>query len=430
MVEVDSGRGRPFVAAGSGHSAPVGDRCDPRLLFLVPFTPSPDAHHGGGRVVAQLLLRLARRHRVGVVFLARPDGEPLGDELTDACELVVPVEPRRGRSRWRARRDALLAPLTGVPSAVAAVREPGFTAACLKAVGDWHPDLVQVEQDSIGYLGRVIRDADADPALVLVCHEPGGRAAADQARATSGRQRFAHRLDEIAWHRHWPQALAAFDAVVAFTGSDRDAVAEEADVRTAVIGVGVEIPPEPLGSDAGGEPRVAYVGGYAHPPNTDAALRLLGSIMPAVRSRRPGLKLLLVGADPGPAISAAAGPDDVITGSVAAVEPYIAAATLVVLPIRLGGGMRVKLLEAMAAGKPIVTTRLAAAGLDLTDGAEVAFAETDEEFAAAILALIDDAGSRRRLGAEARRWAAANLGWDSRVREYEDLYETLLGVAS
>ena len=171
---------------------------------------------------------------------------------------------------------------------------------------------------------------------------------------------------------------------------------------------------------------MAFIGGYLHPPNTDAAMRLIETIMPAVREQRPGLELRLIGSDPGPEMKAAAGPDDVITGRVPDAVPFMAEAPLMVLPLRLGGGMRVKLLEAMAAGKPIVASRLAAAGLDVEDGVQMVFAETDEEFAAAILSLIDDQDALDRLGVEARRWAVENLGWDSRVREYERLYASLL----
>ncbi len=158
-------------------------------------------------------------------------------------------------------------------------------------------------------------------------------------------------------------------------------------------------------------------------------MRLIRSIMPAVRNRKPGLKLYLIGSDPSTAMIAEARADDVITGRVPDAGPYMDAARLIVLPIRLGGGMRVKLLEAMAAGKAVVTTRLGAAGLDLDDGVQVVFAESDEEFAAAIVELVDDADARRRLGAEARRWSVENLGWDARVRDYEALYATLLSAS-
>jgi glycosyltransferase involved in cell wall biosynthesis len=85
------------------------------------------------------------------------------------------------------------------------------------------------------------------------------------------------------------------------------------------------------------------------------------------------------------------------------------------------------LLEALAAGKAVVASPLAAAGLSVTGGEQLVLADSDEEFIAAIITLLDDDQRRRQLGAAARLWAEQNLGWDSRVSAYEDLYRALLG---
>jgi len=426
MGEEDSGPRRdsptPATAAPPRH----------RILYLAPFTPRSDAMHGGGRIVAQLLLRLARRNRVGLVYLRGPGTAPIEPALEEACELVQEIVPRRQRhvGGKQHRIDVLCAPLTGLPSPVAAVHDRGFAAACRTAVLRWTPDIVQVEQDTLAYLGPVVRRASADVKLILTCHEPGPSAAADLVRTTQGRQRLAHGVDRNVWQRYWSRTLGAFDVVVTFTDRDRSVVtAANPSVRTVAIPFGIDIPDTPLSAVGSDEPRVLFVGGYMHPPNSDAALRLLRSIMPAVRRRIPELRLILAGADPGPEMLGAAGPDDLITGTVAETMPFLRDASVVALPIRLGGGMRVKLLEAMAAGKAVVTSRLAAAGLELSDGVQVVFAESDEEFCDAIIRLIGDAGERGRLGAEARRWAVSNLGWDGCVRRFESLYREMLGAA-
>ena len=405
----------------------------PRILQIVPFTPSRGARHGGGRIVAQLLLRLTRRNRVGLVYLRGPGPEPLDQELGRACEMVEEVVARRQRrpGRKQHRLDVLRAPFTGMPSQAAAVHDDGFAARCRAAVLDWEPDIVQVEQDTLAYLGPMIRAAKDDVRLILVCHEPGPPASADLARSSHGRRHLAHRADLAAWRRYWRRTLGAFDVVVAFTDGDRSVVAAANEtIRTVTIPLGIDLPDRPLPAAGNGEPRVLFVGGYGHPPNSDAALRLLRSIMPAARRRLPGLRLVLAGADPGPEMLAAAGPDDLITGTVPDTGPFLSEAALIALPIRLGGGMRVKLLEAMAAGKAVVTSRLAASGLDLTDDVQVAFAESDEEFAAAIVRLVGDIGERGRLGAGARHYAVDNLGWNARVDEFDSLYRSLLEAGS
>jgi glycosyltransferase involved in cell wall biosynthesis len=109
------------------------------------------------------------------------------------------------------------------------------------------------------------------------------------------------------------------------------------------------------------------------------------------------------------------------------VAPYLDAAAVVAVPIRLGGGMRVKVLEALAGGKAVVTSRLAAEGLDLEDGAEVLFAETDDEFARAIERLLGDRALRVALAGRAGAWAARRVDPAARIAAYERIYARLLG---
>ena len=190
--------------------------------------------------------------------------------------------------------------------------------------------------------------------------------------------------------------------------------------------MGIDIPEEPLSATGSDGPSVLFVGGYWHPPNADAALHLVRSIMPAVRSRLPGLRLVLVGARPGSDLVEAASAEDIVTGTVPSVTPFLDQASVLALPIRLGGGMRVKLLEALAAGKAVVASPLAASGLEVTDGEQLVLAQTDEDFAGSIVALVRDESARSRLGRNAREWALRNLSWDARVEEYEELYRSLL----
>ena len=405
-----------------------------RLLFVVPFSPRRDAHHGGGRAAAHLLRRIAERHRVALVYLRWSGSEPVDSDIAARCELVEELELDADRafgSPWRRRLRVLAAPLTGMPSAVAALHQRRLSRAALGVAGRFAPDLIQVEHDTLAYLGTELAAAGARAPRVLVAHDPGGPAAEDQARVESGRRRFAHRADAAAWRRYSSRTLSAFDALVAL--SERDAHELRAALpaaRVEVIGLGVEVPEEPLHPTGDGRASVLFIGGYRHPPNADAALRLLESIMPSVRRRIPGVGLALVGADPGPELVAAGGEYDEVTGAVPDVTPYLDRAALVALPIRLGGGMRVKLLEAMAAGKAVVASPQAAAGLEVEAGAQLELAETDAQFADAIVALAGDDQARARLGTAAREWARTHLSWDARVREYEALYRSLTGDAA
>lgn len=412
---------------GLTQASPLAAADSLRLLFVIPFGPRFDNLHGG-RVTAQLLAHLVDRHHVVVVYLSSPEDPPMDSELASRCALVERVElpPIRWPAvGWRRRLNVLSTPITGLPSSAAAVFSRQFAKAVREVALAWKPDIIQIEQDGLAYLAPFLDGLSS--AQLLVCHNPGLKASSDLADTTDGRQQLAHRLDAVTWRRYWSRLLPKMDAIVAFTNEDVTTLRGVAPAsRLCRIPLAIDLPTEPCDSTGFGEPKVVFIGGYSHQPNADAAVRLIRSIMPLVRRRMPELGLMLVGDKPTCEMHRAASADDIITGTVPNVDPYLDEAALVVLPIRVGGGMRVKLLEALAAGKAVIASPLAASGLDVADGREVVLAETDQEFAEAIITLLGDEPARARLGTTAREWAMRNLTWESRVGEYERLYRDLI----
>jgi glycosyltransferase involved in cell wall biosynthesis len=407
-----------------GESLPGGGRRY-RLLFAVPYGPRHDNRHGG-RVTAQLLEEFVDHHDVAVVYLDHPGAEPMEPELAARCALVRPVPfQRRLSPRWHSRLDVLSSPFTGRPTAMGAVRSTHFAAQLREVTESWLPDVIQIEHDTLGYCAPALAGTEA--ARILVVHDPGPRAAADQIAVTSGRQQLAHRMDVAAWRRQWARTLPHVDAVVTLTGDDARLVGDRiTGPRVVAIPLGIDVPSRAANLSGSASENVAFVGSYSHTPNVDAAQRLVGSILPRVRRHVPGARLTLVGDAPPAQLRAAAGPQDVVTGRVDSVTPYLDQASVIALPIRLGGGMRVKLLEALAAGKAVVASPVAAAGVDTGDAEVLWIADSDEEFTHAITELLRDEPTRRRLAASARRWAADNLSWPSRRARYEELYRDLV----
>jgi glycosyltransferase involved in cell wall biosynthesis len=215
--------------------------------------------------------------------------------------------------------------------------------------------------------------------------------------------------------------------VVVFTDRDARALAPAAGSTPLVtIAVGAAVPERPLDPAGAHPPGIVFVGNFTHPPNVDAAERLARGVLPLAHARCPDLTLHLVGDAPPESVRALAGGHVVVTGRVADVAPYLDRAAVVAAPLRQGGGMRVKVLEALAAGKAIVATPLAAAGLAVQHGEHLLLAESDEELAAAIVTLVEDRERRVALAAGARAWAVAHLGWDQPADAYSALYERLL----
>ena len=399
-----------------------------RLLFLAPFPPSLDGAHGGSRVIAQLLDRIAARHRVALMCLRHPDDAEVDPRLRTRLDLVVEVErPDMGRSpRARALRGvrARLLLLAGTPLWATELDSGAFRRRLLEVLREWRPDVVQVEYTAMGIYLREVGVAGT----VAVLGEPDPpTSAAIEFRRASRRDRLLRRLDVRAWRRFEREVLSRVDAAVVFTERDARALAAHAAATEIVrIPFGTDFAERSFGGHAGDGDDVLFVGNFVHPPNVDAADRLVRSIFPLVRRRVAHASLHVVGDRPPVALRAGAGDGVFVTGRVAHLAPYLERAAVVAAPIRFGGGMRVKVLEALAAGKPIVASGLAVEGLDVTDGDQLLVAETDEEFAERIARVLEDRELRARLGERARSWARENLTWDASVAAHERLYARLL----
>jgi polysaccharide biosynthesis protein PslH len=386
-----------------------------RVLLLVPFTPRMDAQHGGSRAIAQLLGALTVRHPVAVVYLRGREEPPMDEALQARCDLVREVRHThpQGAARLVRRLRIALAPLRGMPSWAAWWAVDGYATCVRETAAAWRPDIVQLEFHLMGQYLPALRECQAP--RVLVQHDPGSGS-----RDTSP-------FNRRAWRRYEAMIMRQVDAVVVFTERDRAALTPLApETRIVRIPLGTPLPDQPLDPVGAATPTLLFVGSFAHGPNLDAALRLADHILPRVRASRPDVTLVLVGSDPPPELRRRVGPHVGLAESVPDVTPYLARASLVVVPLRLGGGMRVKVLEALAAGKAVVASRLAVEGLDVHDGRECWLAETNEEFSSRILGLLGDDDERRRLGAEARSWASEHLSWSRVIEAYEQLYQTLL----
>jgi polysaccharide biosynthesis protein PslH len=168
------------------------------------------------------------------------------------------------------------------------------------------------------------------------------------------------------------------------------------------------------------------VANYAYQPNVDAAVYLLTQIYPRVLASEPECELELVGAEPPRELTELAGRVGKarVTGRVPAIHPHLESASVVVCPLRIGGGVKVKMLEAIARGCAIVTTSIGAQGLPTPqDGVRIE--DTPEGFADAVCELLASATARERLRARAIRLAASLPTWDQAAERLAECYSTL-----
>jgi glycosyltransferase involved in cell wall biosynthesis len=384
------------------------DANPPRLLFLTPFPPRLDAHHGGGRAVAELISHLSQRHATAVLALQLAAEPPADDALRASCDVFEEIpRPLVGMSPLRLWQQRLRVPLflSGAPPWAVGCAVSAYRARLVSLLQTWKPDIVQIEYAVMGQYARVVQ---AFPARrILVDYDTGGRALGGS------------------WARYRRSTTSAVDAVVVLTSRDEESLRSlTGATRLVRIPLGADVPASPLDPVGQSPPSVVFVANYSHAPNAEAARRLARQIVPRVRQRYPELSLYLVGEGAPPDL---AGPRVVVTGGVTQVEPYLDRAAIVVVPLSSGGGMRVKVLEALAAGKAVVASRLAIEGLDVVDGEHVRLAESDDQFSTAIVDLLSDPNERAALARRARAWAEDNLGWERSIRAYEALYESLLG---
>jgi glycosyltransferase involved in cell wall biosynthesis len=231
------------------------------------------------------------------------------------------------------------------------------------------------------------------------------------------------RLDVRAWGRFRRRLFAAVDAVVVPTERDRAILAEisaETEVVCIPFGADVDAPAlDPAGRD---DTTVLFVGNLNHEPNRDSATFLAHEVLPRIRLRHPEVVLRLVG-ERTEELGHVEGV--VATGRVPDVAPYLDSAAVVVAPARLGAGMRVKVLDALVAGKALVASPLALEGLELEPGRHALVAGADE-FAEAVSSLLEKPAQRAELGRNARAWAVAHLGWKRALDAYDALYARLV----
>jgi glycosyltransferase involved in cell wall biosynthesis len=397
-----------------------------RVLVLAPFPPRLDATYGGGQAVGQLVLSLTAHYRVALLCLRGPEDRPTDPLLARACDIVEEIpQPCEGAvlwHRWRRRVRLARGWLSGRPMWATDARAPALGRRAQAIAHEWRPDIVQVEFHVMTQYLPWLRGCAAP--RVLTEHDPGVYAE-QSSGALPGR--LVQRLETQAWRRFTDTALSAVHAAVVFTERDRQTLESQApQARLVRIPLAIRVtarPMNPLGIDP---PTLLFVGSFSHSPNVDAALRMIRNIFPALSADFPQARLWLVGDQPTGQMRAEAPGSVIVTGLVADVEPYLDQAAVVVAPLRLGGGMRVKVLDALGAGKAVVASRVALAGIDVRDGEHVLVAETDQEFAQAIGRLLRDPLERAQLAARAYAWASTNLTPEQSFRAYDALYRSLL----
>lgn len=360
------------------------------------------------------------------------------------CDLLAFDDDSAGDAHARAVAGTLCRRLTiiaehrrSVVAYAARLRRP-FPERAAEA---WHPEMWQAidahlgrrRYDLVFFFGGIqvyeFLGAIGSRPSVIVPYESYGLYLERVAAAGSITRWPLARLRLALARQYERRIYRGFDAVVVLTDRDRAALLRRAPgLPVTVIPNGVRL--SHLPRTVAQPPELVFVGNYSYAPNVRAAVTLARDVLPLVRHRHPAARVVLVGAHPPPAVTALAGPQVTVTGWVPSVDPYLARAACFAAPLTEGAGMKNKVLEAMGAGVPVVTTPIGLDGLAVTPGDAAIVAATPHAVAEAAVHLIDAPDEAARLGARGRAYVAAHHSWDDVAARYEQVCRRAIAARS
>ncbi|NGM18659.1 glycosyltransferase [Roseomonas stagni] len=383
-----------------------------RLIVVAPWPYHPACGIGGGVLCFELLRRLA--HRFSIHFLCFdqvPHDREAGLRALGAlCDSVtmVPLPAAEGglADKWGQLSQVPLR----LPREARGMRSPAMAAALSRLARQWQPDAVLLQ---FPQMAQYADDAAGAPVVVDV-QDAALVSRFREWRSTEGVARRLTRLVAwLAWFRYELHWYARADGLVALSDNDHGVLRSFFPDRPCLLSPVAAEPRHlpPRGRDG----YAAFIGNFDHAPNRDALEWLLGTIWPMVRRAMPSLELHIAG--PGiPAWAADEARDGVvIRGFVESLDDFYGAARVALVPYRFGGGTKIKALDAMARGCPVVATPIGAEGLGVTPGVEMEVAGDAVGFGAAVLRLCQDEGAAMRLAEAAHRHLARHFSWDSKV---------------
>ncbi|MFQ5596028.1 MAG: glycosyltransferase, partial [Anaerolineae bacterium] len=399
-----------------------------------PQLPYPP-HQGTTIRNFHLLAGLARRHDIALLSFA-DRWQPVDDTpLPDLCIRLHTIPVPAPRSLPRRLLSTLLSPQPDM-----ALRLPSrqFQARLEQWLREESFDVIQVEGIEMGPYALALRKRrllSNQTALVFDDHN---------AEYVLQRRAF---LTDVQQPGRWPaagysliqwlklrryerQLCQAADRVVAVSETDAQALRRLVPgLRPAVVPNGVDIDffrPDRAGSDSAQTANLVFTGKMDFRPNVDAMLWFCDEILPRIRASRSDVSLAIVGREPHVRVQGLARqPNVTVTGYVDDIRPYVAGAQVYIVPLRMGGGTRLKVLEAMAMGKAIVSTTLGAEGIAGMAGEHLVLADRADDFAAAVLSLLADPDRCATLGARARSLVEREYAWEAIIPRMDEVYTAI-----
>lgn len=399
----------------------------PAIGVLTPYFPYP-LSHGGAIRIYNLLRHAAEEFDLHLFAFA--ENETHGDigAMLEYCSRVVLVKP----PVWEVPRW-----VTATPKGIRRYRVEQMRSYIEEYAKDFELALLQIEFTQLAFFGRWLRLAAPK---VLVEHDITFDLHRQAAAGCEGWNRVAARAEAWRWRRYEVSAIQHFDRVITMSNGDRSLLAANGvpESKLAVVENGIDLERFQATKLDAPEARLLFIGSFRHFPNIRAYRLLVDDIWPRIAGQRPDAKLTVVaGPDPelywrkyfGTAMPAAPGAVE-LRAFVADVRPLYETSQVVAAPVPLSAGTNIKVLEALAMGRPVVSTTVGCAGLDLQNGRSVLVADDAATFADAVLRLFADQDLRRDISQAGRSHVVERFGWEALGRKQLDVWERLIEAKS
>lgn len=401
---------------------------DMKILWVSPFFLHPTDRGAQIRTLG-ILRELHRRHEIHFATLEDPAYPEGRERCHEYCTRFYAI-PHRPPSRG----------------------SPGFLLQA--AAGLWSGTPLAVSRYSSAPLRRVVSElAHSGGFDAKVCDF---LASAENIPDLGDWVLFQHNVETTIWERHQEHAatpllrfytgmqarrMFRFERtacrrsahVIAVSSVDAQRMRERFQIeRVSDVATGVDLDHFRRGADAAPAADLVFTGSMDWLPNIDGVRWFVQEVLPLVRRERPDCSVVVAGRRPTAEVQAFAAQDPgvQVTGTVADIRPYLWGSSVAIVPLRIGGGTRLKIYESMAAGLPVVSTTVGAEGLVCHPGEDILLADSPPEFARACLDLLERADLRRELASRALDLVAARFSWDAVSRSFEEILRSAYSCAS
>jgi polysaccharide biosynthesis protein PslH len=392
-----------------------------RFLFLSSWYPFP-AKNGSELRILNLLAALAERHEVTLLALREMEGRDSGGEPIPGVRVrTVPRRPYRPGSL-----RALSGLVRPVPRSLVDTYVPALGGLIREELAGAEYDLVIASEMGMSAYHPMFVDM---PSIFEDVELGIYRSQGEQ--ATNFLSRWRHVLSWIKLGAYLRRVVPRFSASTVVSQEERNHLEGilRHGHRIEIVPNGIRLQDyEDVETKGGDVPTLIYTGAMSYIANFDAMCWFVAKIFPVIKQAIPSARLLITG---NPGERSLPRHDGVeLTGQVADIRPLVASADVSVVPLRLGGGTRLKVLEAMALGTAVVSTRKGAEGLAVAANTHLLVEDAPKAFAEAVVRLLRDKGLRRELTANARRLVAEKYDWPVILPTFVHLAEEVAGTRS